>query len=232
LCLDIVEIVGFASRAAATNATDQLMPYIIQSVFLLVPPSLFAASIYMTLGRIMSGLGPAGESCSIIRVRWLTTIFVVGNVFSFIIQSGGAGFMAAGSNPKMGEIIVVCGLVIQILFFGLFVTAAIIFHLRYRQYSVVYKAFDSSTSNLQSARDGLAGDTPFNWEGMMSMLYAASVLILVRCTFRVIEYAMGSKGYPLKNEWTLYVFDGLLMVVAMAIFYVRLSLGNTPEAIV
>jgi hypothetical protein len=32
---DIVEVVGFIGRAAAVNATDQLMPYVIQSVFLL-----------------------------------------------------------------------------------------------------------------------------------------------------------------------------------------------------
>jgi hypothetical protein len=51
----------------------------------------------------MRGLGLAGESCSIIRVRWLSTIFVVGDVFSFLVQSGNAGFMAAGSNSKMGE---------------------------------------------------------------------------------------------------------------------------------
>ncbi|KAL0941460.1 RTA1 domain-containing protein [Colletotrichum truncatum] len=204
-----MEVIGFIGRIAANNATDQLMPYIIQSVFLLIPPSLFAASIYMTLGRIISGLGSKAELCSIIRVKWLTKLFVIGDVFSFLIQSTGAGLMAAGNDPKMGENIVVGGLFIQILFFGLFVAAALIFHLRYRKRSAHRRTMDST---------GIVGT--FDWEGMMMMLYATSALILVRCIFRIIEYVMGADAYPLKNEWTLYVFDAVLMVATMGIFYI------------
>lgn len=54
----------------------------------------------------------------------------------------------------------------------------------------------------------------------MVMLYATSALILIRCIFRIIEYAMGSEGYLLAHEWPLYIFDALLMVATMAIFYV------------
>jgi hypothetical protein len=189
---------------AANNATDELMPYIIQSVFTLIPPSLFAASIYMTLGRIIQGLGPRAEGLSIIRVRWLTTLFVVGDVFSFLIQSSGAGMMAAGNDPKPGERIVVGGLVIQILFFGLFVFSAIIFHKRYISYSISAGASPSDS---------------FGWEAMMHMLYVTSGLILVRCIFRIIEYVGGSGGYLLTMEWPLYVFDATLMVITMSIFF-------------
>ncbi|KAI9150325.1 Protein RTA1 [Paramyrothecium foliicola] len=200
----LVEVVGFAGRAAAVDATDQLMPYIIQSVFTLIPPSLFAASIYMTLGRIIRGLGSRAESLSIIRVAWLTKLFVIGDVFAFLIQSTGAGMMAAGDNPKPGEAAVIVGLIIQILFFGLFVVAAVIFHRRFISYSIS------------------AGASPMNdfgWEAMMNMLYATSGLILVRCIFRVIEYIGGSDGYLLSNEWPLYIFDAVLMVITMGIFY-------------
>ncbi|KAF5010180.1 hypothetical protein FDECE_3673 [Fusarium decemcellulare] len=204
-----LEVVGFIGRIAANNATAELMPYIIQSVFLLIPPSLFAASIYMTLGRIMRGLGPKAEMCSIIRVKWLTTLFVVGDVFSFLIQSSGAGMMAAGDDPTIGENIVVGGLFIQILFFGLFVAAAVIFHLRYRR----------SSANWRTVAATSVPGT-FDWERMMMMLYATSALILVRCIFRIIEYVMGADAYPLKNEWTLYIFDAVLMAATMAIFYI------------
>lgn len=59
----------------------------IQSVFLLVAPALFAASVYMVLGRII--LLTDGESHSIIKKRWLTKFFVFGDVFSFLLQSSG-----------------------------------------------------------------------------------------------------------------------------------------------
>jgi len=58
-----------------------------QSVTLLVAPALFAASVYMILGRII--LLTQSEAYSPIKARWLTKIFVFGDVFSFLVQSGG-----------------------------------------------------------------------------------------------------------------------------------------------
>lgn len=190
----------------AGNATDQLGPYILQSFFTLVAPSLFAAAIYMTLGRIIRGLGASAETLSIIRVNWLTKTFVIGDVFAFLIQSTGAGMSAmGGKNASLAENVVVGGLVIQVLFFGLFVVAAFMFHMRYSRYCTM-------------APGGRRIDA-FDWAGMLHMLYATSTLILIRCLFRIIEYVMGADAYPLQNEWTLYVFDALLMAVTMAIFY-------------
>lgn len=48
---------------------------------------MFAASVYMELGRII--LLVNGEDRSMIRKKWLTKIFVFGDVFSFLLQSGG-----------------------------------------------------------------------------------------------------------------------------------------------
>jgi hypothetical protein len=64
-----------------------LGPYVMQSSLLLIAPALFAASIYMTLGRIIVLVN--GEKYSIIRVNWLTKIFVAGDVLSFLMQSSG-----------------------------------------------------------------------------------------------------------------------------------------------
>lgn len=53
----------------------------------MVAPSLLAATIYMTLGRIM--IVTDGEKYSLIRRSWLTKIFVVGDIISFLTQAGG-----------------------------------------------------------------------------------------------------------------------------------------------
>ncbi|CRK38390.1 hypothetical protein BN1708_020509, partial [Verticillium longisporum] len=65
------------------------MPYVLQSTFLLLAPILFAASLYMTLSRIIRAVDAA--HCSIIRPKWLTRIFVFGDAFSFFVQASGAG---------------------------------------------------------------------------------------------------------------------------------------------
>ena len=56
-------------------------------VLILVAPSLLAASIYMDLGRIIRLT--RCEHLSIIRVGWLTKLFVVGDIVAFLTQAFG-----------------------------------------------------------------------------------------------------------------------------------------------
>ena len=43
--------------------------------------------MYMELGRIIRLCG--GEAYAIVRVTWLTKIFVIGDVIAFLTQAGG-----------------------------------------------------------------------------------------------------------------------------------------------
>lgn len=88
-CVNIVEALGYMCRFISSTETPDwtMKPYIGQSLMLLLAPALFAASVYMTLGRIIRLLH-AGSVC-LIRPSWLTKIFVTGDVLSFLIQSGG-----------------------------------------------------------------------------------------------------------------------------------------------
>lgn len=85
-----METIGYVGRilSARENYGDwTLGPYIIQSLLILLAPAFFAASIYMILGRLIVLVD--GESHSPIRVKWLTKIFVGGDVLSFLAQSAG-----------------------------------------------------------------------------------------------------------------------------------------------
>lgn len=77
--IETVEAIGYVGFAISHNHTDQLLPYILQSVFILVAPALFAATVYMILGRLIVRV-PSGASCSLIRPSWLTKTFVIGDV--------------------------------------------------------------------------------------------------------------------------------------------------------
>jgi RTA1 like protein len=82
-----VEIGGYIARAIAHSNETSLSIYVVQVILLLVAPALFAASIYMVLGRLI--LVTQGESMAPIRAKWLTKIFVCGDVLSFLVQSAG-----------------------------------------------------------------------------------------------------------------------------------------------
>lgn len=87
--MEAVEFIGYIGRALSSKEAPNytLGPYIMQSTLLLVAPALFAASIYMELGRVIHLV--KGEKLSIIRVNWMTKIFVAGDVLSFLMQASG-----------------------------------------------------------------------------------------------------------------------------------------------
>lgn len=52
----------------------------------------------------------------------------------------------------------------------------------------------------------------------MLVLYFASLLIMIRSVFRVVEYIQGYDGYLLHHEVYLYIFDSVLMFLTMLAF--------------
>ncbi|GAB7331591.1 hypothetical protein MBLNU13_g02970t1 [Cladosporium sp. NU13] len=200
----IFEFLGYGARAASARQAPEftLMPYIMQSLLLLLGPSFFAASIYMVLGRIIRLTG--GERHSLIRPSWLTKIFVVGDVLSFFVQSGGGGMLANAKTQdetKLANNIVLSGLFLQVAFFAFFVVVTATWHKRMH-------GAPTTTS--------LASTLP--WARYLWILYLASFLIMVRCIFRIAEYAGGQGGVLLSSEIYLYIFDATLMFFVMAIF--------------
>jgi hypothetical protein len=88
--ITVAEIAGYIGRVI--NSTEDpgcwtLGPYVVQNVLLLIAPALMAASIYMILSRVI--LLTEGEVHAVIRRRWLTKIFVVGDIISIELQSAG-----------------------------------------------------------------------------------------------------------------------------------------------
>ena len=194
----IVQFLGYCGRAAAHSDSTKLGTYIMQTTLILIAPALFAASIYMILGRLIRVL--RAESLSIIRVSWMTKIFVLGDVLSFFMQAGGGGLQASG-NQNLGQKIIIIGLFVQIFMFTLFLVTAVAFH-----------------RNILKQSTALLFSSVINWRLYLHILYITSTLILIRSIFRLIEYLQGHDGYLVSHEVFLYLFDTLLMFLVMLIF--------------
>lgn len=98
-----------------------------------------------------------------------------------------------------GEKIVIAGLALQVATFIVFLIASFDFQIR------MNKKVDHASAN---------------WKKMLYILYSVSALILFRCTFRLIEYAMGNAAYLIAHEWTLYCFDAVPMVLVLVMLLV------------
>jgi hypothetical protein len=183
-----------------------------QSLLLLIAPALFAASIYIVLGRII--LLVDGERYSLIRQKWLTKMFVTGDVISFLVQAGGGGIQAAGTLQLLhaGEKIIVVGLFLQLAFFGFFIVVAGLFHYRFARANA-----GLSSEYAQEYTSTIAAHK-LPWRRHLYVLYGASGLIMIRSIFRVVEYLQGNNGYLLRHEVYLYIFDALFMLVVMCLF--------------
>ncbi|KAF5560173.1 Streptomycin 3 adenylyltransferase [Fusarium napiforme] len=192
----IVEIIGYTSRAI--NASEPSLkwtdgPYIIQALFLLLGPPFYAASIYMVLGRLIRLL--RADSLSVVRLNWLTKIFLFGDIASIAAQGMGGG-MLAGADSKSakdrGQMIIIIGLFIQLVFFGMFIIVTVIFHRR------IHKTPTVASLKMQAP-----------WKRLLIVLYISSGLIMIRSIFRVIEYIMGEDGELMDKEAYIYIFDAV-----------------------
>lgn len=199
----IVEFIGYAGRIWSHFDTTSIGGFVIQAILILVAPALYAASIYMILGRLIRTL--RAEELSLIPIAWVTRVFVISDVISFTLQAGGGGIQAAGTLElfHIGEKIIIAGLFVQIVVFGFFMVTAVIFQRRFMRSAV-----------------RPAGRQHVNWRRHLAVLYTVSALILVRSIFRVIEYLQGNKGYLITHEVFLYIFDAVLMALVMIIFFV------------
>ncbi|OQD63514.1 hypothetical protein PENPOL_c009G02298 [Penicillium polonicum] len=193
----IMMTVGYIFRAASAGDTTVLATYIGQNVCILLPPSLYAASIYMIYGRIVMYTGEPG--LSVISPLKVTKIFVIGDVLAFLTQASGGGMMANSSMARMGQIITIAGLFIQLIFFGGFLTISIIFGRRVQQTKTTLRGLPYGT--------------------LLYVLFAVSALIIFRCLFRVVEFCQGNDGYLMKHEVFMYVFDTIPMFAVQAVFH-------------
>lgn len=110
------------------------------------------------------------------------------------------------STARLGKYILLVGLAFGLASFSSFVSLVVWFlHSTY------------SISRKQGKQVKAIGLTT-GWRSIMVPLLVASVCILVRTIYRMIEFAGGYSGHIYTTEWYLYVFDTTFMVICVAIW--------------
>ncbi|KAJ5730096.1 uncharacterized protein N7483_004604 [Penicillium malachiteum] len=203
----LFETVALIARVISNMHPNESAPYIIQYVLILLAPILYTASVYMFLGRLIRVSGH--PELSLIRINWITKIFVVCDILCFLIQAFGGVSIAnlTNSNDSASEIahrmniasnVILGGLALQVIFFVIFALCAMIFHIRVSKSGVAETVDPSLRINM-----------------MLISLYIASLLVTGRNMYRVVEYKTGSHGYLQEHEWPTYGLDVGLMALLM-----------------
>lgn len=206
---------GYICRSISAKNPESLAPYIGQSLLILLPPSLYAATIYMLYGRIVQCT--KRPDLSTISPTKVTKIFVIGDVIAFLLQCSGGGLMAISGLSSIGQKVIVFGLFFQLLFFGFFLFVSVKFALRIRQ-----------------SQGGFLGAP---WGTLLHILFLMAALIIFRCLYRVVEFLQGHDGYLVSHEVYMYLFDTLPMLLVQVLFHYwkpykmlndGAALGKTP----
>nr|XP_018266536.1 uncharacterized protein I303_00511 [Kwoniella dejecticola CBS 10117]OBR88694.1 hypothetical protein I303_00511 [Kwoniella dejecticola CBS 10117] len=203
---------GFGVRIKMTSQPDSLGVYVGTTLLTLLSPCAFLANDYIILPRLARWLD-AEEQLFMPASRVVKT-FVWSDVVTFLLQAAGGGMSAMQSegSQKAGLYIALVGLVIQCVSFMLFISLASIWGYRVRRTS----KWTSKPTNSQGFTVTLRRME--DWRIILYAVLWTGLGIMIRCIFRVIEYAEGFDGNLRTTEWAFYVLDALPLFLAISVW--------------
>ncbi|TQV98136.1 hypothetical protein V2A60_006181 [Cordyceps javanica] len=200
-----IEVAGYVCRVYSAKNQTVLVPYILTLTLTVLAPVFIAAGNYLLISRlILNVLPPSRHRILGIAGRLLTPIFVSFDIVSFLVQGNGSAIASSGNwtgpKEKVGRYTLIGGLLLQLLAFGLFLAVFGRFH------------FLANRCALPEA--------PVGWRKVVRAVYISSIAIMIRCIYRVCEFAEGIQGYAFRNEWLFWVFETIPMAFAIGAFCV------------
>ncbi|KAL4924146.1 RTA1 domain-containing protein [Aspergillus undulatus] len=204
----IWECVGFVTRTLSTRHQQNEAYATVSQILILLAPLWVNAFDYMVLARMIHFFMPESR-ISIIKPAHLTTIFVLLDIGSFIVQAVGGLMAGPGVDPttmKTGIHIYMIGMGVQEFFILCFLLIAIVFHNR--------------ILHLEKQGALEVGEGKTQWRGLLYALYTSLAFITIRIIYRLVEFSSGTDiSNPLvSHEWFMYVFDAVPMLFAIGVW--------------
>ncbi|EEB07839.1 hypothetical protein SJAG_02957 [Schizosaccharomyces japonicus yFS275] len=199
------EAIGWVARqySAKHITSTAITSYSIQYVTIMAFPVFYTAQMYITLKHLIIQYGP---EYAFLRPRLYGLVFIICDIISMFIQFAGGG-MAGGANgdahkESVGSNIMLFGICYQLVMVLAFTASGVDFWYRYSHNKPYRSAGGRDMENLkmglsESKRRALSAHC----------LWIATVLVIIRSIYRVIELAQGWSGKLIKTEAYLGIFD-------------------------
>ncbi|KAF1925374.1 parasitic phase-specific protein PSP-1 [Didymella exigua CBS 183.55] len=194
-----LELAGYVGRIMLHHNPFDFNAFLVNLVPITVAPVFFCAAIYIQLTRVITH---SNRSVSRFNPRFITFTFIPCDIISLVLQGTG-GALSAGADTvdgtKLGVDVSKAGLIFQVITLVLFIglTSDYLWALR--------------TSHRKS---GLRMERALKM--MIMWLGAATILILVRCIFRIYELKAGYFAPAFRDEGTFIAFESVFMIIAVA----------------
>ncbi|KAI1390766.1 RTA1 like protein [Hypoxylon trugodes] len=211
----VLELVGYLCRALSNGDPFDVDYFSIQFTLLTLAPVFTSASIYLSLKYLATNLGRGHFNIS---PKFYTAFFIPSDVIALIIQAVGGGLATSEStsdNPPppsdgllVGTKITIAGLALQVVSLCTFLILFIAVAVPKRQTSISNEPKSVATN----------GRRPLYL--FMFMLLVATVLILIRSSYRVAELSQGLASSLATDQWLFVGLDGFMVAIAMALMVI------------
>ncbi|KAG1783275.1 RTA1-domain-containing protein [Suillus placidus] len=201
-----VYVAGFGFRFALHYNPDSLAIYIAEYLMIVLSPCFFIAADYVLLGRLAREIDCVHHV--LLPVRWLTLIFVLSDVSTFVIQAVGASMTTSTvyDSALTGLHIFLAGLVLQLASF-------IFFSVIYARFLYKVRAEEQAIWMRDSKQHWIN-----DWRTLAAAAAVSCITILIRSCYRVAEIAQGFHGSLGSSEEAFYLGDTLPLLVAIVIY--------------
>ncbi|KIW18800.1 hypothetical protein PV08_03089 [Exophiala spinifera] len=193
-CID--EILGYVGRILMYKNPWNHGGFIMQIVLITIGPVFFSAAIYVMLSQIVTYISPKHSRFD---PRLFYYIFIPCDIVSLILQAiGGAMSSTSDGSSSAGVNIALAGLAFQVATLVAFVAMTVDYFVRSRE---VWRS----------------AHLPLKFKVFVSFLALATLLILIRCCYRVYELNEGyTRHSGALRDQTLFIALEAAMVIAAA----------------
>ncbi|KAF2106755.1 RTA1 like protein-domain-containing protein [Lophiotrema nucula] len=206
----LLEIIGYIGRLMLHQNPFIMNNFLTNLIPLTIAPALLTAGIYLCLGRVITAIGSENSR---LKPKMYTYIFVGCDLLSLVLQAIGGALAATAKTSNgstTGKNVMVAGLICQVISMFFFLTIWGDFALRSRRARIsgaLSRTAPSLYADLRSTRTFQF----FQWS-----LFVATILIFVRCLYRVAELWNGFNSHLANDEATFMIFEGPLIILAVA----------------
>lgn len=222
-----LEFAGYLSRCLSVGHESEVNPFLCQIIVLTIAPAFIMAGVYYVLGKLLVF---HGQHFLTLQPRWFSYIFVTCDVISLVVQAVGGGMAATallnGNSAQAGTHVMVGGIAFQVLSMSLFliVYAQFMFRIYFRCSPDVRfscRTFFSlllDTKSSQPTRTLLEPHYEMGYAHLRAharftllplSLLLSTVLVYIRCIYRLVELSQGWTGYVISHEAFLAALDAL-----------------------
>ncbi|PLB48744.1 RTA1-domain-containing protein [Aspergillus steynii IBT 23096] len=207
VCGCILEIAGYVGRVLLHGNPFIFSGFLMQIVCITVAPVFYCSAIYVVLSQVVNY---TDRSVSRFSPRLFYWMFIPADIVSLVLQATGGGLSCVGNTKndiQVGVNISMAGLIFQVVTLTLF---CIMFG------DYIYLGWGSpGRHKLQCLK------------GFLACLFTATLLVLLRCCYRVVELHAGYFSELFRDEPLFVALESAVMCCAV----IFLNLGHPGSAL-